>query len=153
MMNNLAVKTPSTIKRFDGRFEGEIDDVCLNCRFDVELTNGTKYEFKSYSEASVSLIPSSESFLKQHLSYLADTDDLNKMSYVFDANKMADRSKIVQQFQKMYQNNVDDIFNVIQNNQQLRSSLFRDNMLSPKQQLNQLISDTNSALYGFLKID
>jgi hypothetical protein len=103
--------TPSTVKKFDGRFEGEIEHICENCRLDIELTNGTTSEYKSYSETSINRISTSEPFLKQHLNYLSETSDISKLRYEFDASKFSDRQKIVEQFKKMYQKNPKEIFN------------------------------------------
>lgn len=82
---------------------------------------------------------------------MAETDDIGKINYVFDAKKFNNRNRIMEQFQTMYQKNMDDVFEVIWNNQSLRSSLFDGNsVLSPKQQFNQLINNINSQLYKFI---
>ena len=42
--------------------------------------------------------------------YLSQTNDLNKLHYIFDVNKFSNKEKILEQFKKMYINNVDRIF-------------------------------------------
>lgn len=144
--------TPSSVSKFDGQFEGEIEHICVNCRFDIEMNDGTKIEYKSYSETSINRIPTSSAFLKQHLSYLAETDDIGKINYVFDAKKFNNRNKIMEQFQTMYQKNIDDVFDVIWNNQSLRNSLFDNrNNNAAKNYFRELVQGSdNNRLYNFI---
>jgi hypothetical protein len=145
--------TPSMISRFDGRFEGEIGDICANCRLDIELTNGTKYEYKSYSESSINRISTSESFRKQHLSYLAETEDISKLNYIFDAKKFNRIDDIKKQFQKLYQNNVDDVFDIVWNNTKLRNRLFEANIGGAEAKLDfaDYVKNMDDKLFKFIK--
>ncbi len=122
--------TPSSVKRFDGRFEVDPDNVgaCTNCRFDIELKSGIKYEYKSYSEASIRKIASindvDKPFLKQHISYLEDAISIDNIKYEFDLNKLpgnytvngvslSAEDFIKSQFKKMYNTNAEDILDVM----------------------------------------
>jgi hypothetical protein len=99
----------------------------------------------------------------QHLSYLAETDDINKLHYVFDDLKFDNLDAIKQQFQKLYQKNADDVFDVIWNNQNLRSSLFGNEISNitdmniakqiSKQSFNSKINDINNNIYKFIKAE
>ncbi|MBB1140673.1 hypothetical protein [Myroides sp. WP-1] len=93
--------TATSVRKFDGVFEGEIDKIGVNCRFDIELVTGKKFEYKSYGATSISSISSSDAFFRQHLSYLEDAKSLDLMVYEFDKLKFSDRDKIVKQFRKM----------------------------------------------------
>ncbi|WP_212906263.1 hypothetical protein, partial [Capnocytophaga stomatis] len=106
---------PQTVKKFDGKFDGGIDNICENCRFDIELTDGNRYEFKSWGDFSINEISKNKNFLKQHLTYLSQTEDLSKLHYIFDAKKFDDRGKIIEQFKEMYLKNAEDIFEANQN--------------------------------------
>ena len=86
------------------------------------------------------------------MDYLKDTDNLNDLRYIFNGQK-ADITVVKNAFKELFTQKADEIFDIILNNQQLRNDLFRDNMLSPKQQFNQLTNNTNSLLYRFLKAD
>lgn len=154
--------TPQTVRKFDGKFEGEIDNICEKCRFDIELNNGTKFEYKSYNEASINRISTSDAFLKQHLSYLQDADGINKIRYEFDAKKFANREKVVEQFKKMYEKNLDDTFDVIWRNKNIRNSIFdmssyptniSDGQLKTilMSDFKSMINKTDSKLYNFIK--
>ena len=90
--------SPDMVRRFDGNFEDAIGKICENCRFDIELKDGSKYEFKSWGENAIKQIGRDEGFLKQHLMYLSQTNDLNKLHYIFDVNKFSNREKILAQF-------------------------------------------------------
>ena len=55
-------------------------------------------KFKSQGENAIKQIGRDEGFLKQHLMYLSQTNDLNKLYYIFDVNKFSNREKILDQF-------------------------------------------------------
>ena len=55
-------------------------------------------KFKSWGENAIKQIGRDEGFLKQHLMYLSQTNDLNKLYYIFDVNKFSNREKILDQF-------------------------------------------------------
>ena len=85
-------------------------------------------KFKSWGENAIKQIGRDEGFLKQHLMYLSQTNDLNKLHYIFDANKFSNREIILEQFKKMYINNVDKVLNNMNSN--LRASIFGRGSLS-----------------------
>ncbi|MDR0196397.1 MAG: hypothetical protein LBI73_14855 [Myroides sp.] len=156
--------TANSIKKFDGVFEGEIDKICVNCRFDIELITGKKFEYKSYGSTSINRISSSDAFLKQHLSYLEDTKSLDQMVYEFDKLKFSNRDKIVEQFRKMYEKNASDVFNVIWNNKEFRNSIFdmssyptniSDGQLKTilMSDFKSIINKRDSKLYNFIKLN
>ena len=60
--------------------------------------------------------------------YLSQTNDLNKLHYIFDANKFSNREIILEQFKKIYINNVDTVMNNMNSN--LRASIFGRGSLS-----------------------
>jgi hypothetical protein len=89
--------TPNTVSRFDGHFENaanEIDSICLYCRFDIELKNGNKYEFKSWGNSAIKTISSSDTFLNQHLSYLQNITDIKQLNYEFDVKNSRIETKL-----------------------------------------------------------
>ncbi len=143
------------VKRFDGRFEGEIDHICERCRFDIELTDGTKFEYKSYSKESIDRISTSEVFLKQHLSYLAEATEINKINYEFDARKFSDRGKIVEQFKKMYVNNADLIFKPKSQGGlgEIKIKELFGNTISSIDDFVDEIENINSTVYSFIKVE
>ena len=51
-------------------------------------------KFKSWGENAIKQIGRDEGFLKQHLMYLSQTNDLNKLHYIFDVNKFSNRKNI-----------------------------------------------------------
>ncbi|CAM3290446.1 hypothetical protein [Empedobacter stercoris] len=142
--------TPQTVKKFDGKFEGEIDNICEKCRFDIELNDGTKFEYKSYNEASINRISTSDAFLKQHLSYLQDAEGINKIKYEFDAKKFANRDKIVEQFRKMYEKNAQEVFSTM--SPQLREVLLGKGNANRFDLFEQSIGNSNSRLYEFINL-
>lgn len=122
--------TPASVKRFDGVFEIDPDEIlaCVNCRFDIELNSGVKYEYKSYGEVSVRKIggitSTDQTFLKQHLSYLQDASSIDNIKYEFDLRKLSgsylvdgvDMSGIEfvrSQFKKMYISNAEEIIDLM----------------------------------------
>jgi len=147
--------TANSVKRFDGIFEGEIDKICVNCRFDIELIAGKKFEYKSYGSTSISSISSSDTFLRQHLSYLEETTSLDNIVYEFDKLKFSDRDKIVEQFRKMYEKNASDVFDVIWNNKEFRSNLFGNNITKENARLDfiDLVKDPKSEIFKFIRAE
>ena len=57
-------------------------------------------KFKSWGENAIKQIGRDEGFLKQHLMYLSQTNDLNKLHYIFDVNKFSNREKNIRTIQK-----------------------------------------------------
>lgn len=127
-INRTSEITPNTVRRFDGKFEIDPNNVgaCTNCRFDVELNSGVKYEYKSYGETSIRKIGTINSidntFLKQHVSYLQDATSIDNIKYEFDLNKLrgnytvdgvvlSAEGFIKSQLKKMYKNNRFEIYN------------------------------------------
>lgn len=121
--------TPQAVSRFDNTFDVDPDGVivCTNCRFDLELINGKKIEFKSYGETSTRKIGglnANSTFLKQHTAYLRDATTIDNIKYEFDINKLSGSYNVIidgttetldgldlikYQFKKMYINNAADI--------------------------------------------
>ena len=107
-------------------------------------------KFKSWGENAIKQIGRDEGFLKQHLMYLSQTNDLNKLHYIFDVNKFSNREKILEQFKKMYINNVDKVLNNMNSN--LRASIFGRGSLSEQKKIFEaMIRDSKSPLYNFIK--
>ncbi|WP_121966550.1 hypothetical protein [Myroides sp. N17-2] len=147
--------TANSVRRFDGIFEGEIDKICLNCRFDIELISGKKFEYKSYGPTSISSISSSDIFLRQHLSYLEETTSLDNILYEFDKLKFSDRDKVVEQFRKMYEKNAEQIFKPKSQGglgESKIKELFGNKINSIDDFLDE-IENINSPIYKFIKVD
>lgn len=94
-------------------------------------------------------------FLKQHLSYLENITDFKQLNYEFDVKKFSDRNEIVNQFKKMYEKNLDDVFNTIWDNNGLKKNLFETNVTKADTKLDfiDLVKDTKSEFYNLIKVE
>ena len=78
---------------------------------------------------------------------------MDNFHFIFNGQK-ADITQVRSAFNRLFTNKTDEIFEVIFENQNLRNSLFDINsVMPPKQQFNQLIDNTSSYLYKFIKAD
>ncbi len=67
-----------------------LDDLsCPNCKFDIAMINGDKYEFKSYINSTIDAIPSSSQFRQQNRAYLESVTDVDQLNYIFEAGKIS----------------------------------------------------------------
>jgi|GEM_PF-4816624 len=123
----------NSVARFDGAFDFDPDllGVCTNCRFDIEMVSGLKYEFKSYAAQSIQKIGSqnpTKPFLRQHLSYLTTSTSVDRIRYIFDPSKMSGTFNVIidgvqqtltaeqyikHQFKLMYMGNKQAIFDAM----------------------------------------
>lgn len=132
------------IKAFDLEFDGE-NQPCIKCKFDVELitqnSNELKYlEYKSYIDASKISQP-------QFLNYIANINDIKQLQYVFSKNKLT-LQEAKNGMKKFFDKNKEEVFKVM--NSELKESLGLTG-LNAQIKFNNLIEDTNSTLYNFIK--
>ncbi|MBK9983265.1 MAG: hypothetical protein IPP15_12830 [Saprospiraceae bacterium] len=89
--NEPSLFTKSNVASFDNTFasmaEEELDLACGNCRFDMAMNDDSKFEFKSYKETSVNLLPNSSGFKNQHRAYI-EAGPVNKTNYIFESGKI-----------------------------------------------------------------
>ena len=87
------VFTKAKVESIDQTFLSIADEAsdlsCPNCKFDVAMKDGTKYEFKSYISSTVEGIPNSAQFRKQHVAYLEDVgNQVDWVNYIFENEKL-----------------------------------------------------------------
>lgn len=127
--DNPSKYAPDNIADLDMKFESVLDDICVNCRFDVKFTNEAlsntipKFaEFKSYNSNTWANIKNSPKFIRQFKRYLQDPDvsNLNNLQYIVNTSK-APLSEIKTAFKEMMTSKKDDIFEAMNDN--LKNSL------------------------------
>ena len=136
------------------KFEKGLDDICANCRYDVKFNNNRNEglplfeEFKSYNTETWSKIANDKGFIKQFESYLQEVDKIKDLAYVINSNK-ANINEVKQAFKELFKRNSDEILEVM--SPKLKESL--DILEQEKRIINfkNIIDDTNSALYNFIK--
>lgn len=160
MLDNVKRYDPEIVDAFEGRIADGLSDaddlaaVCDGCLFDVKFTGQSFAEFKSYSLSTIKGIsePRGVKFVKQFKQYIQSIGDVDDLRYVFNSNKIEDVNLIKAEFQNLFKNKTDEMFNVYWENQSLRSGLFPD-INDPVVGLNSfktMTNNLNSALYGFV---
>ena len=143
--------TPENIEHIDMKFGKALDDICPNCRYDVKFISESKplyEEFKSYNSETWSKIANDKGFIKQFESYLQEVDEIKDLAYMINSNK-ANINEVKQAFKELFKRNSDEILEVM--NPKLKESL--DILEQEKRIINfkNIIDDTNSTLYNFIK--
>jgi len=133
------------------KFGKALDDICPNCRYDVKFISESKplyEEFKSYNSETWSKIANDKGFIKQFESYLQEVDEIKDLAYMINSNK-ANINEVKQAFKELFKRNSDEILEVM--NPKLKESL--DILEQEKRIINfkNIIDDTNSTLYNFIK--
>ena len=114
----------------DMKFEKALDDICVNCRYDVKFREGQKplyEEFKSYNSETWSKIANDKGFIKQFESYLQEVDEIKDLAYMINSNK-ANIHEVKQAFKELFKNKKDELFEIIRKNRNLSESLDIDNI-------------------------
>jgi len=142
---------PENIEHIDMKFGKALDDICPNCRYDVKFISESKplyEEFKSYNSETWSKIANDKGFIKQFESYLQEVDEIKDLAYMINSNK-ANINEVKQAFKELFKRNSDEILEVM--NPKLKESL--DILEQEKRIINfkNIIDDTNSTLYNFIK--
>jgi len=138
----------------DMKFEKALDDICANCRYDVKFNNNRNEglplfeEFKSYNTETWSKIANDKGFIKQFESYLQEVDEIKDLAYVINSNK-ANINEVKQAFKEVFKRNSDEILKFM--NPKLKESLNLTNKKKNVIKFKELIDDTNSELYNFIK--
>jgi len=146
--------TPENIENFDMKFEKGLDDICANCRYDVKFNNNRNEglplfeEFKSYNSETWSKIANDKGFIKQFESYLQEVDEIKDLAYVINTKK-ANVDEVKQAFKEVFKRNSDEILKFM--NPKLKESLNLTNKKKNVIKFKELIDDTNSELYNFIK--
>ena len=136
------------------KFEKGLDDICANCRYDVKFNNNRNEglplfeEFKSYNTETWSKIANDKGFIKQFESYLQEVDEIKDLAYVINSNK-ANINEVKQAFKEVFKRNSDEILKFM--NPKLKESLNLTNKKKNVIKFKELIDDTNSELYNFIK--
>ena len=136
------------------KFEKGSDAVCANCRYDVKFNTNRNEglplfeEFKSYNSETWSKIANDKGFIQQFKSYLQKVNKIEDLAYVINSNK-ANVNEVKQAFKELFKRNSDEILEVM--SPKLKESL--DILEQEKRIINfkNIIDDTNSALYNFIK--
>jgi len=146
--------TFKNIEHIDMKFEKGLDDICANCRYDVKFNNNRNEglplfeEFKSYNTETWSKIANDKGFIKQFESYLQEVDEIKDLAYVINSNK-ANINEVKQAFKEVFKRNSDEILKFM--NPKLKESLNLTNKKKNVIKFKELIDDTNSELYNFIK--
>ena len=85
------------------KFEKGLDDICVNCRYDVKFISESKplyEEFKSYNSETWSKIANDKGFIQQFKSYLQEVDEIKDLAYVINSNK-ANINEVKQAFKEL----------------------------------------------------
>ena len=136
------------------KFEKGLDDICANCRYDVKFNNNRNEglplfeEFKSYNSETWSKIANDKGFIKQFESYLQEVDEIKDLAYVINTKK-ANVDEVKQAFKEVFKRNSDEILKFM--NPKLKESLNLTNKKKNVIKFKELIDDTNSELYNFIK--
>ena len=115
------------------KFEKGLDDICVNCRYDVKFNTNRNEglplfeEFKSYNSETWSKIANDKGFIKQFESYLQEVDEIKDLAYVINSNK-ANINDVKQAFKELFKNKKDELFEIIRKNRNLSESLDIDNI-------------------------
>ena len=144
--------TPENIEHLDMKFEKGLDDICANCRYDVKFISESKplyEEFKSYNSETWSKIANDKGFIKQFESYLQEVDEIKDLAYVINSNK-ANINEVKQAFKELFNRNSDEILEIM--SPKLKESLNLTNKKKNVIKFKELIDDTNSELYNFIKL-
>lgn len=155
MLEGISKHDAGTIDSIDMRFTDGCD---TNCRFDVKLNDGTLIEYKNVQLSGVSNITGN-----QLSTYFGNTDSITKLQYVFNKKKIesdpdfpgGDAVDVIKSEMQKRLNNptvMQDIYNNIKN----KAALLRElNLPEPSEfelsDLENLINDTDSELYSFIK--
>ncbi len=92
-----------------------IDDLCTNCLFDIELKGPPikKLELKSFGENTIGLMPTSTKFKKQFKAYLTGSADMDGFQYIFNGKKTQNLALIKEKFKDIFKQNNYSIYNEI----------------------------------------
>lgn len=115
MLTKLRTLQPNEVAKLEGKIidADNLEGICTNCLFDIELTNGKKLELKSYSESTIGNIANSTKFKNQFRAYLAFVDNMDGFEYIFNGRKTTDLSNIKQNFQSLFTNEANNLFNTL----------------------------------------
>lgn len=163
MLDKVKKYDPDNIAAFEGRIAEALADaddlaaICERCLFDVKFKNGSFAEFKSYSLETIQKIsgPLGKTFNKQFRQYLQGVSNIEELRYIFNKSKIQDLLVVKGEFKKMFLNNTEEIFDVIWNNQSLRTSLFPriNDPIKGLDAFNKSVNNMDSNLYKFIKIE
>ena len=102
----------------------------------------------SYNSETWSKIANDKGFIKQFESYLQEVDEIKDLAYVINSNK-ANINEVKQAFKEVFKRNSDEILKFM--NPKLKESLNLTNKKKNVIKFKELIDDTNSELYNFIK--
>jgi hypothetical protein len=116
-------KSGDDVIAFEGKIADALDDadditkICHECLFDVKIQRGDNIilrEYKSYQIESLQLVNTTTKgvdFIKQFKQYLQN----GNFEYIFNSNKITDINLIKKEFQTMFKNHADEIFEANKN--------------------------------------
>ena len=150
LLTKLKTLDASDVAKLEGKIidADNLDGICTNCLFDIELTSGKKLELKSYSESTIGNIANSSQFKNQFKAYLADANNMDGFEYIFNSKKTTDLANIKQNFQSLFTNEATDLYNTL--GQSKFQQLFGVNNVDDF--LDDVVSNLNSPIYNFIKI-
>ncbi len=151
MLTKLKTLNPTDVAKLEGKIldADNLDGICVNCLFDIELKNGQKLELKSYSASTLESIATSTKFKKQFKAYLAQATDMNSFEYVFNGRKFGDLNYIKENFKALFINEADDLFDTFGRSKfQLLFGV--DNV---DDFIQDVLPDLDSPIYNFIKIE
>ena len=149
-LSKLKTLDPSQVKAMEGKIldADNLDGICTNCRFDIELTNLTKLEMKSYSAETIAKIADDAKFRNQFTAYLADAENFTSFEYIFNSKKISDLGTIKKGFQELYKSNATSLF------ESLGSTKFFDlfGVDNVDDFLEDIVPNLNGTAYNFIKV-
>ena len=125
-----------------------IDDLCTDCLFDIQLTTGIKLELKSFGETTIVLMPTSSKFKNQFKAYLASVTDINGFQYIFNGKKTQNLTLIKEKFQIIFTSEAQNIYDAL--GQAKFNQMFGvDNVTDF---VDDIVPNLNGPLYNFVSI-
>jgi len=107
LMRHLNIVSVSTVSGFEQVISRNVQNpVCINCKCDVLMQNGTMVDYKSYQPTSIP----AKIYGTQFKQYLQRWSPTTKFKYVFNANK-ASEDEVKQRFQSIFKNHP-EVFNI-----------------------------------------
>jgi hypothetical protein len=151
LLTKLKTLNPSDVSRLEGKIldADNLDGICENCLFDIQLTSGKKIEMKSYSESTLNSIAVNSKFRKQFKAYLASIEDIDGMEYVFNRKKFNNLGEIKNKFKELFQH---DNYSIYDEVNQVNPSIFSSLGIDDLDDFITKVDGLDPNLYNFISV-
>lgn len=151
LLNRLKSLDPSSVAKLEGKIidADNLDGICENCLFDIQLTSGKKIEMKSYSETTLNSIAVNSKFRKQFKAYLASIEDIDGMEYVFNRKKFNNLGEIKNKFKELFQH---DNYSIYDEVNQVNPSIFSSLGIDDLDDFITKVDGLDPNLYNFISV-